>query len=173
MGFLGITLRDPRQVDGVLEVLEERFPEISVSKTSEFAESLPDFQAMDAMIGAISFLAVLVGGIGMMNTVFMSVFERTREVGVLRALGWRKVRVLLMVMKESLVLSAVGGLVGILLGMGLGKLFPLMLAFLEPAFSGELLVRALILALVLGAIAGVYPAWWASRLDPLEALRYE
>jgi ABC-type antimicrobial peptide transport system permease subunit len=173
VGFLGITLRDPRQVDGVLEVLEERFPEISVSKTSEFAESLPDFQAMDAMIGAISFLAVLVGGIGMMNTVFMSVFERTREVGVLRALGWRKVRVLLMVMKESLVLSAVGGLVGILLGMGLGKLFPLMLAFLEPAFSGELLVRALILALVLGAIAGVYPAWWASRLDPLEALRYE
>jgi ABC-type antimicrobial peptide transport system permease subunit len=173
VGFLGITLRDPRQVDSVLEILEERFPEVSVSKTSEFAESLPDFQAMDAMIGAISFLAVLVGGIGMMNTVFMSVFERTREVGVLRALGWRKVRVLLMVMKESLVLSAVGGLVGILLGMGLGKLFPLMLAYLEPAFSVELLVRALILALILGAIAGVYPAWWASRLDPLEALRYE
>jgi ABC-type antimicrobial peptide transport system permease subunit len=173
VGFLGITLEDPRQVDSVLEVLEERFPEVSVSKTSEFAESLPDFQAMDAMIGAISLLAVLVGGIGMMNTVFMSVFERTREIGVLRALGWRKVRVLLMVMKESLVLSAVGGVVGILLGMGLGKLFPLLLAMLEPAYSGELLVRALLLALVLGAIAGVYPAWWASRLDPLEALRYE
>jgi putative ABC transport system permease protein len=128
---------------------------------------------MDAMIGAISFLAVLVGGIGMMNTVFMSVFERTREIGVLRALGWRKVRVLLMVMKESLVLSAVGGVVGILLGMGLGGLFPLLLAMLVPVYSTELLARALVLALVLGAIAGVYPAWWASRLDPLEALRYE
>jgi len=173
VGFLGIALRDPRQVDSVLEVLEERFPEVSVSKTSEFSESLPDFKAMDAMIGAISFLAVLVGGIGMMNTVFMSVFERTREIGVLRALGWRKARVLLMVMKESLVLSAVGGVVGILLGMGLGSLFPLLLAMLEPAYSGELLVRALVLALFLGAIAGVYPAWWASRLDPLEALRYE
>jgi len=103
----------------------------------------------------------------------MSVFERTREIGVLRALGWRKARVLLMVMKESLVLSAVGGVVGILLGMGLGSLFPLLLAMLEPAYSGELLVRALVLALFLGAIAGVYPAWWASRLDPLEALRYE
>jgi len=173
VGFVGIALRDPRQVDRVLEVLEERFPEISVSKTSEFAESLPDFQAMDAMIGAISFLAVLVGGIGMMNTVFMSVFERTREIGVLRALGWRKVRVLLMVMKESLVLSAVGGVVGILLGMGLGSLFPLLLAMLVPVYSGELLVRALVVALVLGSVAGVYPAWWASRLDPLEALRYE
>jgi ABC-type antimicrobial peptide transport system permease subunit len=173
VGFVGITLRDPRQVDSLLEVLEERFPEVSVSKTSEFAESLPDFRAMDAMIGAISFLAVLVGGIGMMNTVFMSVFERTREIGVLRALGWRKGRVLAMIMKESLLLSAVGGLVGILLGMGLGNLFPLLLAMLEPYFSGELLVQALVLALALGAIAGLYPSWWASRLDPLEALRYE
>jgi ABC-type antimicrobial peptide transport system permease subunit len=173
VGFVGIALRDPRQVDAVLEVLEERFPEISVSKTSEFAESLPDFKAMDAMIGAISFLAVLVGGIGMMNTVFMSVFERTREIGVLRALGWRKVRVLLMVMKESLVLSALGGVVGILLGIGLGGLFPLLLAMLVPVYSVELMVRALVLALVLGAIAAAYPAWWASRLDPLEALRYE
>ncbi|HUS69167.1 MAG TPA: FtsX-like permease family protein, partial [Anaerolineae bacterium] len=173
MGFLGIALRDPRQVDSVLEVLEERFPEVSVSKTSEFAESTPDFRAMDAMIGAISFLAVLVGGIGMMNTVFMSVFERTREIGVLRALGWRKGRVLGMIMKESLLLSAVGGVVGIVLGMGLGNLFPLLLAMLEPFYSGELLVRALVLALALGAIAGLYPSWWASRLDPLEALRYE
>jgi putative ABC transport system permease protein len=173
VGFLGIALRDPRQADSVLRELEERFPEISVSKTSEFSESLPDLQAMDAMIGAISFLAVLVGGIGMMNTVFMSVFERTREIGVLRALGWRKGRVLGMIMKESLLLSAVGGLVGILLGMGLGNLFPLLLATLEPYFSGELLVRALLLALALGAIAGLYPSWWASRLDPLEALRYE
>jgi putative ABC transport system permease protein len=173
VGFLGIALRDPRQAESVLEVLEKRFPEISVSKTSEFAESLPDFRSMDAMIGAISFLAVLVGGIGMMNTVFMSVFERTREIGVLRALGWRKGRVLAMIMKESLLLSAVGGLVGILLGMGLGNLFPLLLAMLEPYFSGELLVQALVLALALGAIAGLYPSWWASRLDPLEALRYE
>jgi ABC-type antimicrobial peptide transport system permease subunit len=173
VGFLGIALRDPRQVDSVLKELEERFPEVSVSRTAEFADSLPDFRAMDAMIGAISFLAVLVGGIGMMNTVFMSVFERTREIGVLRALGWRKGRVLGMIMKESLLLSAVGGVVGILLGVGLGNLFPLLLAYLEPFYSGELLVRALVLALALGAIAGLYPSWWASRLDPLEALRYE
>ena len=173
LGFLGIKLRDPRQADTVLQEMEEHFPEISVAKTAEFADSLPDFRAMEAMIGAISFLAVLVGGIGMMNTVFMSVFERTREIGVLRALGWRKGRVLVMIMKESLVLSGAGGVAGILLGIGLGKMFPLLLEYLEPSYSGELLVRALILALVLGVIAGVYPSWWASRLDPLEALRYE
>jgi putative ABC transport system permease protein len=173
VGFLGIKLRDGRQVDTVLTELKERFPEVSVSKTSEFADSLPDLQTTDAMIGAISFLAVLVGGIGMMNTVFMSVFERTREIGVLRALGWRKTRVLGMIIKESLLLSAMGGVVGIVLGIGLGKLFPLLMTLLEPSYSAELLLRAMVLALVLGAIAGAYPAWWASRLDPLEALRYE
>jgi putative ABC transport system permease protein len=105
--------------------------------------------------------------------VFMSVFERTREIGVLRALGWRKPRVLTMVIKESFLLSILGGVVGILLGVGLGRLFPLLLAYLEPSYSPTLLVQAMALALVLGGIAGAYPAWWASRLDPLEALRYE
>jgi len=176
VGFLGIRLRDPRQVDSVLTEIEERFPEISVSKTAEFVESVPDFRAMDAMIGGISFLAVLVGGIGMMNTVFMSVFERTREIGVLRALGWRRLRVLGMIIQEALLLGAAGGLAGVLLGMGLGRLLmmiPLLGAALEPQYSPELILRAFVLALVLGTIASLYPAWWASRLDPLEALRYE
>ena len=176
VSFLAMRLRDPREVDSVLREIEERFPEISVSKTAEFTESLPDLRASDAMIGAISFLAVLVGGIGMMNTVFMSVFERTREIGVLRALGWRRVRVLSMVVREAILLGGLGGLAGILLGVGLGKLLtaiPLFGALLEPRYSPELMLRALILALVLGAVASLYPAWWASRLDPLEALRYE
>ncbi|MCK4723877.1 MAG: FtsX-like permease family protein, partial [Dehalococcoidia bacterium] len=152
VSFLGIRLRDPRQVDAVLAELEERFPEISVSKTAEFAESLPDLRTTDAMIGAISFLAVLVGGIGMMNTVFMSVFERTREIGVLRALGWRRTRVLGMIVREAILLGGLGGLAGILLGIGLGRLLvmiPLVGAMLEPRYSPELMLRALVLALVL------------------------
>jgi ABC-type antimicrobial peptide transport system permease subunit len=176
VGFLGISLRDPRQADSVLKEMEERFPEISVSKTAEFTESIPDLRTTDAMIGGIAFLAVLVGGLGMMNTVFMSVFERTREIGVLRALGWRRTRVLRMIIQEALLLGGVGGLVGIVLGIGLGRMMmmiPMFGALLEPLYSLELLLRTLVLALVLGTIAGLYPAWWASRLDPLEALRYE
>lgn len=171
--FLGIELRDPRQADSVLQELEARFPEIRASKTAEFAESAPDFRTMDAMIGGISFLAILVGGIGVMNTVFMSVFERTREIGVLRALGWRKRRILGMIMQESILLSFVSGLVGILVGIGFGHVFRLLLAYLVPSYPPELMLRALVLALALGCIAGLFPAWWASRLDPLEALRYE
>jgi len=171
--FVGIELRDPRQADSVLQELAARFPEIRVSKTAEFAESIPDFRAMDVMIGGISFLAVLVGGVGVMNTVFMSVFERTREIGVLRALGWRKRRILGMVMQESILLSFVSGLVGVLLGMAFGQIFRALLPYLVPQYPPELILRAVILALTLGTISGILPAWWASRLDPLEALRYE
>ena len=81
-----------------------------------------------------------------------------------------------MVVREAILLGGFGGLAGILLGVGLGKLLtavPLFGSLLEPRYSPELMLRALILALVLGAVASLYPAWWASRLDPLEALRYE
>jgi len=171
--FLGIELRDPRQVDSVLRELEARFPEITVSTTAEFAETIPDFRALDAILGGVSFLAVLVGGVGVMNTIFMSVFERTREIGVLRALGWRKRRILAMIMQESVLLSLVAGLLGILVGIGFGHAFRPLLAYLVPHYPPDLIVRALVLALALGTIAGLLPAWWASRLDPLEALRYE
>ena len=81
-----------------------------------------------------------------------------------------------MVVREAILLGGFGGLAGILLGIGLGKLLtalPLFGALLEPRYAPELMLRALMLAVVLGAIASLYPAWWASRLDPLEALRYE
>jgi putative ABC transport system permease protein len=176
VGWYTIKLEDPKEADRIIAYLEENFPEISVSKTSELTEALPDFKTVQTMETAISVLAILVGGIGMMNTVFMSVFERTREIGSLRALGWRKRRVLGLILRESLLLSLVSGVVGIIggvllgqvgsLAQGLGNLF-------QGHFGPPLFIRALVMALVLGAIAGLYPAWWASRLSPVEALRYE
>ena len=176
VGWYAIKLEDPKEADRIIAYLETNFPGISVSKTSELTEALPDFKTIQTMETAISVLAILVGGIGMMNTVFMSVFERTREIGSLRALGWRKRRVLGLILRESLLLSLVSGVVGIGGGILLGRVASLAPGFgsmLQGSFSPALLTRALIMALVLGAIAGLYPAWWASRLSPVEALRYE
>jgi putative ABC transport system permease protein len=176
VGWYAIKLEDPKEADQIIAYLEENFPEISVSKTSELAEALPDFKTMQTMETAISVLAILVGGIGMMNTVFMSVFERTREIGSLRALGWRKRRVLGLILQESLLLSLVSGVVGIIGGVLLGQVGSLAQGFgslFQGHFGLPLFIRALVMALVLGAIAGLYPAWWASRLSPVEALRYE
>jgi ABC-type lipoprotein release transport system permease subunit len=176
VSFLGIWLQDPGQAEAVARAIEARFPEVAISQASEFSEDVVDLRMTRSGTWAIAFLALLVGGAGMMNTMVMSVFERTREIGVLRALGWRKIRVLQMVLHESLALSLLGGAAGLVTGVafiGLLNADPIMAGFVHARFSAGLFFQALLTALVLGAVGGVYPAWRASRMRPVEALRYE
>ncbi len=177
VSFLGIALRDPTHADDVARQLEHQFPEVMVSRASALTERMQDFATLNAVINALIVLAVIVGGIVMMNAMLMSVFERTQEIGVLRALGWRRRRVLRMVLVESLVLSLLSALAGIAIGVGLGHLLALEPSygrfFLTPVYSPRLFGQVLVLALVLGSVGGLYPAWRASGLRPIEALRYE
>jgi ABC-type antimicrobial peptide transport system permease subunit len=176
VSFLGIRLEDPDRAAEVEREIEARFPEVAVSQVSEFAENIADFQLVESGTWAIAFLALLVGGAGMMNTMVMSVFERTREIGVLRAVGWSKGRILRMILRESLALSLLGGAVGLVTGIVAIELLngvPAMAGFVEASFSVALFVQALVTAFVLGALGGAYPSWRASLLRPVEALRYE
>ena len=174
--YYAIQLRDPGQAEAVKVELEKAFPDIDFALTSEIAESMSDFQVMQQMVTQISFLAVFIGAVGMVNTMLMSVLERTREIGVLRALGWSGRRVLGMILRESLVLGAVGGICGILLGLaltGLLTLVPGVVGAMEPSYTPRLFVQAIVVAIVAGVVGGLYPAWRATRLSPVEALRYE
>ncbi|MBN1955814.1 MAG: ABC transporter permease [Anaerolineae bacterium] len=176
ISFLGIRLEDPALAEAVRQEIERRFPEVSVSLVSEFAEDNAEMQLMRSSSWGIALLALLVGGAGMMNTMVMSVFERTREIGVLRSLGWSKGRVLGMILRESVGLSLLGGAAGIVAGIVAIFLLnrnPIMAGFVESRFSLSLFLQTAATALVLGAIGGMYPAWRASRLRPVEALRYE
>jgi ABC-type lipoprotein release transport system permease subunit len=174
--FYGIKLRDPAQAEAIRDDLQAAFPEVDFALTAEAVESMSDMQVFREMVAQISFLAIFIGGVGMLNTMLMSVLERTREIGVLRALGWRRARVLRMVLQESLVLGVIGGVCGIFMGLGLGKLLgmaPGTYGSIDLSYTPQLFVQAIVVAMIAGMVGGLYPAWRATRMRPVEALRYE
>jgi putative ABC transport system permease protein len=116
--------------------LERQFPAVVVMQAATVTERMQDFASMNAVLNALVVLMVVVGGVVMTNMMMMSVFERTQEIGVLRAVGWRRGRVLRMVLVESLALGGLSGLAGIAIGLGLNALLNL-----EPTY-GRLLPAA-------------------------------
>ncbi len=173
--FFLINLHDPRQAQVVVEKINAQYPEVHAALSGEFANEMPDMENTRAMLAGISILAVAVGGVGMMNTMLMAVLERTREIGVLRALGWRRLAILSLILRESLWLGVLGGAAGVGVALGIQWLIRQIefMSSLDPVWSAAVLARALGIALGLGLIGGLYPALRATRLQPVEALRYE
>ncbi len=122
--------------------------------------------------GAVSAIALLAAGIGIMNIMLVSVSERTREIGVRKAIGARKSAVLTQFLVEAMVICQFGGLIGIALGIGGGNIIAL-IAKIPPVLPIGWAVVGLFITSLVGIIFGVYPAWKAASLDPIEALRYE
>ena len=171
-----LSLKDPNQAPALVEQINRQYPEVHAALAGEFVSQMPDMQNSTAMTDSISILAILVGGIGVLNAMLMSVFERTREIGVLRALGWRRRQVLGMILREALLLGLLGCLAGILLAYSLVYLLmsvPSVGDLLAPTWTPEIFIRALMTSLLLGLLGGLYPAFRATRLQPVEALRYE
>jgi putative ABC transport system permease protein len=124
-------------------------------------------------VGSIGGISLLVGAIGIVTIMTISVNERTNEIGLLRALGARQSQVLSLFLGEAIVLAAVGGLAGLLLGAGLGQLLRLLVPALPVHTSLFYVLLAEFIAVSIGVLAGVLPARRAARLDPVEALRAE
>jgi putative ABC transport system permease protein len=120
----------------------------------------------------ISAIALLAAGVGIMNIMLVSVTERTKEIGVRKAVGARKVIILTQFLVEAVVLSVVGGLVGIVLGTVAGDALAVFLS-VSIVFPWGWAAAGVIVCSAIGIIFGLYPAWKAAALDPIEALRYE
>ena len=176
VSFLGVSVHDRERAVEVAHLLEQRFPDVMVGPTTTFTERMQDFRSSQSMLNAMSGLTMLVGGIVMMNAMLMSVFERTQEIGLLRALGWRRRRVVRLILVEALALSLFSGIAGVGIGICLNRLLgliPLYGSLLNPIYNGSIFVQITVLVLVLGIVGGIYPAWRAAGLRPIEALRYE
>jgi len=129
-------------------------------------------QTLTMMMFAVASISLLVGGIGIMNILLVSVTERTREIGVRMAVGAKRRHILIQFLIEALTLSVVGGLVGIVLGV-VGARATTALAGWPTIISAESVVVGFLFSVAVGLFFGLYPANKASRLNPIEALRYE
>jgi putative ABC transport system permease protein len=176
--------RKPEWIDRVIEegttVLRTR-RKVPFNKPNDFGIMTPDklignFQAVTGGITLamvfISSIALLVGGVGVMNIMLVSVTERTREIGLRKALGAVKRDIVTQFLTEAMTLAAFGGIIGVLVGLGIALIIRLLspLATATPLWS---VVLGLLVSISIGLFFGIYPAYKAARLDPVEALRYE
>ena len=159
------------------DTIESKYPnELSTSTSLSGMERMNNgLEIIESGAWAVTLLALLIGGIVVVVTMVKSVVERTREIGVLKAVGWTNKRILTMIIGEAVVLSLIAAVVGIIVGVGVVEIISSarLIMGVEPAFSAGLFLEALAVAIFLGIVGGIYPAYRASRLSPTEALRYE
>jgi macrolide transport system ATP-binding/permease protein len=127
---------------------------------------------MSLLLASIADISLLVGGIGIMNIMLVSVTERTKEIGLRKAVGARRADILLQFLVEAVVVSVVGGLIGIALGWAISTLLSLFAGW-STSVSPESVLIAFFFSVFIGVVFGIYPARKASALHPIDALRYE
>ena len=152
----------------------------SVQSFSQLLKTFTDiFSVVQAVFVGIASISLVVGGIGIMNTMYTSVLERTREIGIMKAVGAKNKDIFLIFLIESGLLGLVGGAIGIFLGVGIGKgveyiaTMQLGTPYLKAIFGIPLILGALVFSFIVGAASGVLPAMQAAKLKPADALRYE
>jgi putative ABC transport system permease protein len=167
-------------VEALLDKRHQGVPDYRIRSQDEFLTTLRQtITTFHLLLGGIAAISLLVGGIGIMNIMLVSVTERTREIGVRKAVGATRGDVMRQFLIEAVAISAVGGMAGILVGVGLGEVVARLLSEGLPGDPWESVVSvsavgiAVTFAVGVGVVFGLYPAARAAALDPVEALRYE
>ena len=173
--FINIQLQpDVGDAKVVAQKIEQELPGLKVEIAEEVFANSDSVKTFQAMNWGTSAVALLVGNFGVMSAMLMSVFERTRESGILLAVGWRRSRILRMVLWESIALCAVAGVLGIVFGIGMLKVLsmtPWIHGRLEPYIGWDLSGYAFAMAVLVGLASGLYPALRCTKINPSLAIR--
>ena len=156
--------------------IENKYSDLSTI-TSEEMSSMMDgvLGILDTVSLAVSGLAIIVGAIGIVNTMVMTVYERTKEIGVLKSVGWKSSRILAMILGETLVLTILSGIIGSIFGILIAEVGVILIGGDDFAlgYDPHTFILAFGITIIVGILGGIYPAYKASKLPPTEALRYE
>lgn len=168
--------KDASTIKQVVNAIDGLGLGVSAMATDEYVATDAKIQGVTAMAWSTSAIALVIGAIGMLNTMIVSVFERTSEIGILRAIGWRKSRIVRMILMESGLLSVAGAVFGtvlaLLLTYGLSRV-PAASGMVGARIAPQVIAQGVLIALLIGLLGALYPAYRAARLLPTVALRNE
>ncbi len=178
IAYPGRTSEADDQIRGVLRrrrnVPYDKPDNFGISSAQQIADQFRQITASIALlISVVSSIGLLVGGVGVMNIMLMSVTQRTREIGIRKAIGARRRDVIWQFLTEAMVLTGAGGVIGVLLGGGISLLINALVPKLPSSIPLWSILLAVAVSMSVGLFFGIYPAIKAARLDPVEALRYE
>ncbi len=165
-----------RDLDALGNRIEATIPGVAATPARDFVQGDNQIRLVKTMAWATSAIAMILGSLGVLNTMMMAVFERTQEIGILRALGWKRVRVLKLLLGEAAALGLLGAVIGSALGyVGVKavSLFPMASIFISSDLPPVVLGLGVMLGLGLSVVGGFYPALRAAALEPTEALRHD
>jgi len=172
-----VEARDKKKTVQLISRIQKEIQGVSAIPSRSLVGQIRAVSMIDSFIGAVSTSAMILGGLLVLNTLLMAVSERTREMGVLMAIGWSKGMVMCLIVMEALLLSTAGGILGYLLAFPVLKFLAMLPTtgpgWIPPTPAAEVFIVAVWAAAVIGGISSLYPAVRATRMKPAVALRYE
>ncbi|MBI5848488.1 MAG: ABC transporter permease [Nitrospirae bacterium] len=177
---VGVKVKDPAPLTRITDELSEKVPGIQIVTMNQVMSSISTLAASAKVLSlSIAVIAVIVSAVGVMNAMLMAVFERTQEIGMMRAIGASRADVFRIILKEGMLLSIAGGVAGVIASVAGSDLIEAFVRRTMPyvpagnmvGFDANIAFASLSFAMFVGVISGLYPAWKASRIHPIEAIR--